>query len=205
MKFSFFPCFYFVSFLPRSQIKHNLLSIYENSHYPIEKNTKYESMEHIIPKSFMIDKQNRNEMHNIILIPTKLNNARANFKFVDEIPENVPTTTLNEFGEVTKKRTNTSSVKCKQLQIFSPAEEYRGMIARAILFFVFYYVNESQPIIFDKVIDKETVLKWNQEYPPTPFEYYKNKCIQKLQGNDNIFISYYNQSKSNYVLHKMNK
>ena len=205
MKFSFFKCFYFVTFLSRSQLKNNLLTIYQNSYHSVDNFTKFESMEHIIPQSFMVDKKNRNEMHNIILIPTKLNNARANFKFVDQIPENVPTTFLNEYGEKTKKRTTTSSVKCKELKLFSPAEEYRGMIARAVLFFVFYHVNESQPIIFNKVIDKETVLQWNQNYPPTPFEYYKNKCIQRLQGNDNIFISHYNQTKSIHALLKIYK
>jgi endonuclease I len=38
------------------------------------------------------------------------------------------------------------------------------------------------------VIDKKTLLKWNDIYPVSKEEFERNKLIKELQGNTNPFI-----------------
>jgi endonuclease I len=41
------------------------------------------------------------------------------------------------------------------------------------------------------VIDRNTILAWNNLYPPTQLELKKNIIIYNYQGNKNIFIEDY--------------
>ena len=208
--------------LSTSQVRDSFLTIYKNhsSNHIIRQTPRptprqnprqnpYDSMEHIVPKSFIQDKRYVKEMHNIILLPTKLNSHRSNYKFVPEIKVNDSKTTnshqsiLDEFGEISDTMTASSSIKCSRLKMFVPQEECRGMIARAVLYFLFSYQNESSEIIFSKVIDRKTIFEWNRDFPPSSFEVYKNKCIEKLQGNENIFISYYNDTEINIEIKRL--
>ena len=46
-------------------------------------------------------------------------------------------------------------------------------------------------IDINNVIEKELLIKWNLEYPPTYIEKKQNKIIKNYQGNNNIFIDNY--------------
>ena len=46
-------------------------------------------------------------------------------------------------------------------------------------------------LILENVIDKNILIKWNNEYPPTEIEKKQNLIIKQIQGNENIFITNY--------------
>ena len=44
-------------------------------------------------------------------------------------------------------------------------------------------------LLLEDIIDEHTLNYWDDNYPPTEFEYKKNELIKYLQGNYNIFIN----------------
>ena len=109
-------------------------------------------------------------MHNIFLTNGKINSYRSNYKFVDEknylIKEND-----KYYFEYNKLLIYDNSINYRNnsLKLFIPIHSSRGIIARSIAYMKYTYKN----LILENVIDKNILIKWNNEYPPTEIE--KNK------------------------------
>ena len=48
-----------------------------------------------------------------------------------------------------------------------------------------------EDLILENVIDRNILLKWNKQYPPSEIEKKQNMLIKEIQGNENIFITNY--------------
>ena len=127
-------------------------------------------------------------MHNIFLTNGKINSYRSNYKFVDEknylIKEND-----KYYFEYNKLLIYDNSINYRNnsLKLFIPIHSSRGIIARSIAYMKYTYEN----LILENVIDKNILIKWNNEYPPTEIEKKQNLIIKQIQGNENIFITNY--------------
>ena len=156
-------------------IKPSMPSIYSN----INTNT----IEHIFPRSLIIDKKNENDMHNLYKCNKNINEFRSNYKFVDKNDI--------ELNELWEKIDNNNYVNFKE-KLFIPNKDSHGIISRAIMYMVYNY-NYN----YKKVINTENLISWCLNNSPDNEEKYHNKEIYKYQGTNNIFISNYN--KKNYI------
>jgi len=161
-----------------------------------KKYKKYNSLtaEHIFPQSYTkLHKKAKFDMHNIFLTQSLLNSNRSNYKFSDENKELIDDLYLLDYNNLLDYNKNLEynhllNYKNNKKKIFVPYTNSRGLIARSIAYMDLTYEN----IDIKNVIDIDTLLKWNFEYPPSLLEKEQNKIIKNYQGNFNIFINNYN-------------
>ena len=118
-----------------------------------------ESIEHVVPKCHL-PRSRWWDLHNLLLIDTKINNDRSNTKF----------------GEMTYKGTS-----------FCPSNPAsKGTVARICL----HMFDTCTPLLKKKndIISDELLLEWDMEYPPSDTEKYANEFIYEVQGTYNKFI-----------------
>lgn len=165
-----------------------------------KKYIKYNSLtaEHIFPQSYTKNyKKAKFDMHNIFLTESILNSNRSNYKFSDEVIESIEDIYLLDYDYFLQynrilKYNNfyenkINNYKNNKKKIFIPNFYSRGLIARSVAYMDFTYNN----IDLNNVIEKELLIKWNYEYPPTFIEKKQNEIINNYQGNKNIFIDNY--------------
>ncbi len=151
------------------------------------------TLEHVVPKSIIHNSNYTKDMHNILWLPSLINNHRDNYKFVNALDLNDYITFLDNFGNTLKgfdpsnKDLSCIYLKSNMRREFVPIKNNKGKIARACMYFIKTYP-EYKNIIFEKVIDMELANTWHYENPPTRFEILKNRNICKYQGNLNLFI-----------------
>ena len=144
--------------------------------------------EHIVPQSFIKEyPKAKFDMHNIYLTEAKINCNRSNYKYKDEsefifIKNNI--TYIKYTNNEPEIFDSCKNYKNNKLRIFIPYKYSRGSIARTIIYMKYTYEN----LIIDNVIDIDTLIKWNEIYPPNKMEIEQNELIYKIQGNYNIFI-----------------
>lgn len=149
------------------------------------------TIEHIWPKSFLRNNINsKYDLHNIGITNGFYNVHRSNYRFTDKSPiiyslyklnNNKITIQINDNLNLDIENYN---YKNSALKIFIPIKSSRGQIARSILYMSKLYGTNN----LNKIIDENTLHKWNKEYPPTKKEKIRNKQIYKLQGNKNPYI-----------------
>jgi endonuclease I len=159
------------------------------------KNTiKKLSAEHIYPQSYSKHiKKSIYDIHNIYLTSQYYNSYRNNYKFIDENQiHNYKLNNLIYLDNNLNENINISDIiynkyknyKNNNYKIFIPCYKNRGIIARSIAYMIYFYPELN---IHD-IIDIETLIKWNELYPPSIYEIKKNKINNYIQGNSNIFI-----------------
>lgn len=189
-----------ISWVKAKEILHNELSntdIYGD-------NLHSKNVEHIFPQIYFKDHDNKNimksDMHNLLLCSEKLNNYRQHFKFIDPTYlQNMEKSDLSSFTII-----NSNSVKInniddlisqkhdvimvnKKKKLFIPSINSRGSISRSLAYFSTKY-NFTQEL--PNVIDINTMIKWNKDYPVNVDEYHKNIVIYKYHNVLNPFITY---------------
>ena len=118
-----------------------------------------ESIEHVVPKCHL-PKNRWWDMHNLLLIDTKINNDRSNTKFGEEI--------------------------YKGISFCPPHPASRGVVSRICMhMFETTPILHNKK---NDIIDEELILKWNIEYPTGDMEKYANEIIYDAQGVYNKFI-----------------
>lgn len=150
------------------------------------------SIEHIIPRSLY--KNNtylKNDMHNIILYPNKINLHRSNYKYVSDFKIYHDSQILDEYGNKIVYENplveDKIMIKTNKNKSFYPSKQYRGPIARSAMYFITTYP-EYQNDILTNVINPYTILTWHYQNPVSYIEMIKNRIIKEHQGNDNLFI-----------------
>ena len=177
---------YNYNYISYKKIRSNFLELYN-----IKQKNKF-SLEHIIPKSFFNKKHKfiKNEMHNLLIYPNKMNIYRSNFKMVSKINIDENSKILNEKGILINYNKIIYDKYCisnYNKKLFYPCKKYHGEIARACAYFIYKYPYYKD-IIFEDIISPETIINWNNNNISL-FEYKKNYLIYNLQGDTNIFIS----------------
>jgi endonuclease I len=127
-------------------------------------------------------------MHNIFLTNGRLNSYRSNYKFVDESEYLIKKNNAYYFKNNELIIYNSSiNYRNNTLKLFIPIHSSRGLIARSIAYMKYTY----EDLVLENVIDKNILLKWNSQYPPSEIEKKQNILITEIQGNENIFITNY--------------
>jgi len=145
---------------------------------------KFFSAEHIFPQC-LLNNKHRNDMHNIVRTINTLNVNRSNYMFVEDI-------NCKDKNWVELDFDNHVNHKYK---VFAPNHYSRGFISRAILYMCWEYDYNHK-----KVIDRDLLIKWYFENPPSKEERYHNEIIHRIQRKHNIFIT--NYCKKNKVIIK---
>lgn len=124
------------------------------------------TLEHVVPQSRIKNPGKKNDLHNLGGLHTRINNSRGN----------------KAFGEPARSR---DFKGCKVSQnLFSPLVG-KGEVARKCA----YMFEKYGPYIdMRSVISEDTMLHWNDLYPPTDEERRKNQLIYEAQGTFNRFV-----------------
>lgn len=156
--------------------------------YPYLDNIKL-TAEHIFPQSYTkLYPKAKFDMHNLYLTSGKTNTNRSNYKYVDEIyyfHKSIFNYYYFDYQKNKKIKYNKyQNYKNSKLKLCIPSHNSRGVISRSLAYMKYTYSD----IILENVIDIDTMLKWNKQYPPTYIEIKHNNVVKSIQGNDNIFI-----------------
>jgi hypothetical protein len=135
------------------------------------------SLEHIYPKH-LLNVSHYNDYHNIFKASKKLNNARSNYIFSDNL--NIKWDKLSDDNYISNK-----------YKLFMPREKDRGIIARSMLYMTYKYN-------YQIIMDKEILYKWCLKYNPQFDEYLHNLYIKNHFGYDNPLITKFYDN--NYIL-----
>tara|TARA_Y100000591_G_C21837183_1_gene703257 strand:+ start:1816 stop:2430 length:615 start_codon:yes stop_codon:yes gene_type:complete len=135
--------------------------------------------EHIVPQSYIKSFDNAKfDMHNIYLTTSNINTHRSNYKYYDESKLfHAKDNNLLDYDPIINYKNN-------KLKMFIPIATSRGIIARSIAYMKIIYTELS----IENIIDLDTLIKWNNQYPPSQLEKEKNILIYQIQGNYNEFI-----------------
>ena len=110
------------------------------------------------------------DLHNLQPAIGEVNGDRSNYRYSQFTKE------FSQYGQCQ------SAVDFKA-RVFQPRQQIRGVIARTY----FYMQNKYNINLSDS--DNKLMLAWNEMYPPKQWECDRNRQIEKIQGNDNKFIS----------------
>src|SRR5690554_199044 len=151
--------------------------------------------EHIVPQSsFNSNSPMQSDIHHVIPTDCRVNNYRSNYAF--GIVGNATRTSLNGSKVGTSAMPGYSSV------VFEPIDEFKGDIARAILYFATRYEdnihNYTSFDMFNGSNDQvfhtwaiDVLLDWHYNVDPVDQrERERNKAAYNFQGNANPFVDH---------------
>lgn len=124
------------------------------------------SLEHIVPQSRFKDKSKINDLFNLSAIDVRLNSSRGNKKFGNVMGRD------NNYG-------------CKASKTLFCPPMGKGEVSRSIAYMIEQY---GDLIDLENVIDIETLMTWNELFPPSDEEKLKNEFVYELQSSYNRFI-----------------
>lgn len=149
--------------------------------------------EHLMPQSvFNENAPMVSDAHHILPTDGKVNGMRSNYPFGKV---NSPTWTSKNGSKLGNNATAGYSGKA-----FEPIDEFKGDVARCLLYFVTRYENQvagwnhamlnhtSNQAVSDWF--KEILLTWHNQDPVSPREIARNNAIYAFQGNRNPFIDH---------------
>lgn len=121
------------------------------------------------------------DAHHLHAVDYDRNGMRSNFKFTE-----------NPTSYITYSRI----IKQNGIDYFYPGDEWKGDVARMIMYMYLRYGNRCQPVnvgagsvSFSPNADMPNIfLKWNTEDPVSLHEIHRNERVYKAQGNRNPFI-----------------
>jgi len=156
-------------------------------HAQIIPNSATINAEHIVPQSLFKEKlPMRADLHHLYSSGAKENNYRSNFPFTE-----VPYASCIKFGKnntwFETMPSNPDDYSCytqNPIRAFMPIKKDRGIVARAVLYFQTIYPDVDISSINNISLFK----KWNEEYPPSELEIFRNEIINITQGNRNPYI-----------------
>lgn len=124
------------------------------------------TLEHVVPQSRIVSPGRKHDLHNLGGLHTMINSRRGNKAFGDPI----------EFRDFKGCKIST--------YLFSPVVG-KGEVARKCAYMFEQY---GEFIDIPSVISEETMLEWNDMFPPSDDEKKKNELIYKVQGTFNKYI-----------------
>ena len=145
--------------------------------------------EHVIPQSLI---REHNDLHNLILLPDRLNHLRSNFPYIHGLEyEDLHDPHLKIKPVLPCMMFNCS---CHHLQgklvsknLFIPSDRFKGMIGRSVL-----YMKDKYPyhqyLIHTRVLDLGVASMWDTSFPPSLQEIEWNKFVYAYQGDSNPYV-----------------
>jgi endonuclease I len=124
------------------------------------------TLEHVVPQSRISSPGRKHDLHNLGGLHTRINSRRGNKAFGD------PANFKDLYG-------------CQvSPNLFSPARG-KGEVARKCAYMLEQY---GELIDMPSVMSQETMLKWNDMFPPCDDEKRRNELIHEVQGSFNKFV-----------------
>ena len=172
--------------------------------------------EHTVPQSFFNEKMpQKGDRHHLFLTDGMVNNARSSYPFGETDATNSFSGYSNgdkALGELGYANFAYSSSQ----KVYEPDDQYKGDIARAILYMVVRYATKNEcrvgtggsndyPVtswgggMFSSSLSdnyglsdaaKQTFLKWHRQDPVSSKETARNNGVEAKQGNRNPFVDY---------------
>jgi len=142
------------------------------------------SLEHIYPKH-LLNTSHYNDYHNIFKASKKLNNARSNYIFSDNL-------------DIKWEKLTDDNYISNKYKLFMPREKDRGIIARSILYMSYKYN-------YKIIMDEKTIINWCLKYKPNIDEYLHNLYITNHCGYENPLISKYYDKNYIYFINNIIK
>ena len=146
--------------------------------------------EHVVPKSLIPE---HNDLHNLILLPDRLNNIRSNYPYIQGIGYNDLYDPNLDIKKVPACQRGFCS--CVHLQgklvskkLFIPADPFKGMIGRSVLYMTDKYPHHKG-LIHKRVLDLGVASIWDNQFPPTINEIKWNNLVLSHQGDKNPYVS----------------
>lgn len=146
--------------------------------------------EHIVPQSTLNRPQQRSDFFQVIPTDGYVNNRRSSFVFGNV--QNATWTSQNG------SKLGTSSVSGYGGTAFEPIDEFKGDVARILLYFVTRYERDVQNVYFDMFGNQAypgistwalpMLLQWNAQDPVSERERVRNNAGYDFQGNRNPFV-----------------
>ncbi|MDD3535073.1 MAG: endonuclease [Candidatus Cloacimonetes bacterium] len=122
------------------------------------------------------------DLHHLFICTMQVNSARSNYPFgVVASPA---------IADVYYPHTPWQSYRGNdnwQHRVFEPADQSKGDIARALMYF---HVRYNDSLTQSNVNMIPTFRIWHQADPPTPAEISRNNAVQGFQGNRNPFVDH---------------
>lgn len=120
------------------------------------------------------------DVHHLFVSNSSVNSSRGNLPF--DVVANVGTTYPSYNGYVSKRGTNSSGQT-----VFEPADQHKGNLARALLYFNVRY---GQTLSQGGVDMLETLLTWHTADPVDAAELTRNTMVYNHQSNRNPFVDH---------------
>jgi endonuclease I len=153
-------------------------SEFESKLQELEDSLPY-NCEHVVPQSWFNKKEPmRGDIHHLFTCEMKCNSFRSNNPYFDfpDYGSNYAELIRDECGKLEQNR-------------FEP-EINKGVVARAVLYFLVRYPGKINAGMGYSLSDIPMLLKWHKDNKITLYEYHRNQIIYKAQGNRNPFIDF---------------
>ena len=149
--------------------------------------------EHIIPQSlFNEESPMKNDVHFVRATDYQVNSARSNYPF--------GTVGTPDFTSLNGSKRGNSTSTGYSGTVFEPINEFKGDVARMVLYFVTRYESQlssflttngmlgGSPFPGLQAWELQQMLIWNAQDPVSPMEIARNNASYAFQGNRNPFI-----------------
>lgn len=122
----------------------------------------------------------KSDVHHLFATNSNVNSSRGNLPF--DIVTNVGTTYPSDHGYVSKRGTNSAGQT-----VFEPADQHKGNLARALLYFSVRY---DMSLNIQNVDQLPRLLQWHVQDPVDAAEIARNNAVYQYQNNRNPFIDH---------------
>ncbi len=153
-------------------------SEFESKLQELEDSLPY-NCEHVVPQSWFNKKEPmRGDIHHLFTCEMKCNSFRSNNPYFDfpDYGNNYAELIRDECGKLEQNR-------------FEP-EINKGVVARAVLYFLLRYPGKIDAGMGYSLSDIPMLIKWHKDNEITIYEHHRNQIIYKSQGNRNPFIDF---------------
>jgi len=164
----------------------NVRCVYTGQDYPIDNTYNGSSnpnTEHAYAQSWFdgtIESTKQADVHNLFITSSSVNSSRGNLPF--DVVTNTTTSYDSFNGFVSKRGTNANGQT-----VFEPADQIKGNIARALLYF---HVRYGQTLSQGGVDMLDQLISWHTSDPVDEDELEDNTLIFDFQSNRNPFIDH---------------
>jgi endonuclease I len=146
------------------------------------------SIEHVVPQCHAPATNVTRDMHNLLVIPTRLNVHRNNYRYTTTTGPDTDWATLDALGYLCNSTfPKAYAHKNVRRQLFVPPVEWRGRIARKVCYMIATYPIMTHTIV-TRVLCPRLIRHWNDQYPVTDDERHEEAVVASIQKNRNRFV-----------------
>ena len=145
--------------------------------------------EHVVPQStFSKAEPMKSDLHHLFPTYENWNRLRRSYPFAEIDDRDTELWLLAKAAEEDLPDADIRDMYSEfDGRSFEPREDFKGDIARAVLYFYTAYPRQGDP---SRIADLETLCAWHRQDPPSAEERKRNDRIAYYQGNRNFYIDH---------------